>query len=185
MAADDEGRNVVGPMLVEQSETIDAVLALNQHWVPHVGSLSRTQLVEVLGWADRALVVPGDPVGTDGSVSIAGFVILVAPGRDYASPNYRYFQRRLESGAAPGSFLYVDRIAVDPGRQGSGIGRALYDAAFQRARELGAAEVVCEVNLDPPNPDSLAFHARLGFVEVGRQWTDGDTVEVQLLARAL
>lgn len=185
MAAGDEGRNVVRPMPLEQSGTIDAVLALNQHWVPHVGSLSRNQLVELLGWADRALVVTGDPAGTDGSVPVDGFVILVAPGREYASPNYRYFQQRLESGATPGPFLYVDRIAVAPGRQGSGIGRALYDAAFRRARELGAAEVVCEVNLDPPNPASQAFHARLGFVEVGRQRTDGDTVEVQLLARAV
>jgi predicted GNAT superfamily acetyltransferase len=28
--------------------------------------------------------------------------------------------------------------------------------------------IVCEVNEAPPNPASDAFHARLGFVEVGR-----------------
>ena len=27
----------------------------------------------------------------------------------------------------------------------------------------------CEVNLAPPNPESLKFHARIGFREVGRQ----------------
>ena len=65
------------------------------------------------------------------------------------------------------------------------MGRALYEAAFERAASAGAVEVTCEVNVEPPNPDSQAFHARLGFVEVGRQWTYDDTVQVQLLARPL
>ena len=68
---------------------------------------------------------------------------------------------------------------------GTIVGRALYEAAFERAASAGAVEVTCEVNVEPPNPDSQAFHARLGFVEVGRQWTYDDTVQVQLLARPL
>ena len=31
----------------------------------------------------------------------------------------------------------------------------------------GRSGLACEVNLDPPNPGSLAFHARLGFRPVG------------------
>ena len=156
---------------------VDAVLALNEHWVPHVGSVTRDRLVSLLGQADLAVAAIG------GGGSLAGFLILVAPGADYSSPNYRYFQERLDSGGAPGPFRYVDRVAVDPSAQGSGIGRALYEAAVARAAEVGAVEVTCEVNLEPPNPDSQAFHARMGFVEVGRQWTYDDTVQVQLLAR--
>ena len=74
-------------------------------------------------------------------------------------------------------------VAVSPDSQGSGVGRRLYDAVVEHARAAGATEVTCEVNLDPPNPDSQAFHAALGFVEVGRQWTHGGTTRVQLLAR--
>jgi predicted GNAT superfamily acetyltransferase len=45
--------------------------------------------------------------------------------------------------------------------------------------------VTCEVNLDPPNPRSLAFHERLGFREVGRQATKGGAFTVVLLAAAV
>ncbi len=161
----------------DDASTVDAVLALNEHWVPHVGSVTRERLVSLLDQADMAVAAIGD----DGS--LAGFLILVAPGADYSSPNYRFFQERLDSGRAPGPFRYVDRIAVDPSAQGAGVGRALYEAAVARAAEVGAVEVTCEVNLEPPNPDSQAFHARMGFAEVGRQWTYDDTVQVQLLAR--
>lgn len=159
--------------------TVDAVLELNERWVPHVGSITRAELVALLEASDLALAA----IGTEGS--LAGFMILMGPGADYSSPNYRFFQTRLDSGAAPGSFRYVDRIAVDPSAQGGGVGRALYEAAFERAASAGAVEVTCEVNVEPPNPDSQAFHAHLGFVEVGRQWTYDDTVQVQLLARPL
>ncbi len=36
------------------------------------------------------------------------------------------------------------------------------------ARQAGQTRVVCEVNLDPPNPASDAFHANMGFVEIGQ-----------------
>lgn len=50
----------------------------------------------------------------------------------------------------------------------------MFDAASKQGRD--------EVNVDPPNPGSLRFHDRLGFTEVGRQATKGDTVTVALLA---
>jgi predicted GNAT superfamily acetyltransferase len=46
----------------------------------------------------------------------------------------------------------------------------------------GLREVTCEVNLEPPNPRSLAFHDRLGFVQVGELVTKNDTITVALLA---
>ena len=64
-----------------------------------------------------------------------------------------------------------------------GVGPRLYAAVEDVARADGASEVTCEVNVRPANPGSLAFHARLGFVEVGRQETKGGSTEVALLAR--
>jgi hypothetical protein len=36
------------------------------------------------------------------------------------------------------------------------------------ACEAGYTRVCCEVNVEPPNPGSDAFHANLGFEEIGR-----------------
>ncbi len=55
-------------------------------------------------------------------------------------------------------------MVVAPAARGSGHARALYDAL---AATLGGP-LVCEVSTDPPNPGSDAFHARLGFAEMGR-----------------
>jgi predicted GNAT superfamily acetyltransferase len=79
----------------------------------------------------------------------------------------------------------VDRIVVAPDHRGRGLGALLYSAVFDAARALGAEDVVCEVNLKPANPESLAFHDRLGFTEVGQQSTKNDTVVVSLLSAAV
>ena len=183
MSAPSETRSAwsILPLDADDAPTIDEVLALNEHWVPHVGSIGRDALRALVEAADLAVVAVPSGSGDGGAVD--GFLILIAPGADYASPNYRYFQDRLDTGAAPGPFRYVDRIAVSPRAQGRGLGRVLYDAAVERAVAVGAAEVTCEVNLEPPNPDSLAFHDRLGFVPVGTQWTYDGPVRVQLMAR--
>lgn len=153
-------------------EELEAVLGLNQHWVPHVGSLTHGSLTDLLAQAELAL-------GAFGAEGLEGFVIVLAQGADYSSPNYRWFAQRNDE------FTYVDRIAIDPRAQGLGLGRTLYDAAAGHGRAAGSPVLCAEVNVDPPNPQSQAFHTRMGFVEVGRQWTYGDTVEVQMLEKAL
>jgi uncharacterized protein len=150
---------------------LDAVLTLNEADVPRVGTLDHRALEALVGECDLALVA----VAPDDRV--AGFLLALAPGADYASPNYRWFAQRYRS------FRYVDRIVVAPWARGAGLGRRLEDAVAVRAAGAGAPVVACEVNVDPPNPESLAFHGRLGFTEVGRQWTYGHTVEVALLVR--
>ncbi len=124
----------------------------------------------LIGLSSLALV----GVGADDRVH--GFLIAVDPGSAYESENYRFFEDR----GIP--HLYVDRIVVDSDARGSGIGRLLYAAVFERARSAGLAEVTCEVNLEPPNPESLAFHARLGFTQIAEQRTKGGTIRVALLA---
>jgi predicted GNAT superfamily acetyltransferase len=56
---------------------------------------------------------------------------------------------------------------VEPAQRGRGVARQLYEDLFDAARSSGRGRVVCEVNSDPPNPASDAFHARLGFAVVG------------------
>ena len=80
----------------------------------------------------------------------------------YHSPNYRWFQSRRDR------FVYVDRIIVAESRRGEGLAGLLYNELFDRARTAGHDHVDCEVNLEPPNPGSDAFHTKMGFAEVGR-----------------
>ena len=57
-------------------------------------------------------------------------------------------------------------IHVRGDRQGAGTGRLLMEALIERARSAGVHVVVAAIDAD--NGESLAFHARLGFVEVAR-----------------
>ncbi len=148
------------------------VVDLNTEAVPAVNDLTLDELRTLVGRCALALAAADDdrPVG---------FLLALEPGADYASENYRWFSERSKN------FLYVDRIVVDPSTHGQGIGRGLYERAFAVADEGRRDRVCCEVNTLPPNPESMAFHARLGFTEVGRQATKGGAVEVALLERML
>ncbi|MBS2031397.1 MAG: GNAT family N-acetyltransferase [Deltaproteobacteria bacterium] len=79
----------------------------------------------------------------------------------YENENFLWFRARHSR------FVYVDRVVVRPEHRGRGLARALYAELFARARAAGKVRVVCEVNSEPPNPASDAFHAALGFREVG------------------
>jgi predicted GNAT superfamily acetyltransferase len=151
-------------------DDVPRLIVLNHAAVPAVNDIDADEFGALI---DVATVAVG--VQRDGA--LVGFVLALAPGADYASENYRWFSARGDA------FLYVDRIVVAEGHRGEGLGVELYDAVFEAARASGAVEVDCEVNVEPPNPGSMAFHARLGFSEVGRQTTKGGTVEVALLAR--
>jgi predicted GNAT superfamily acetyltransferase len=138
-----------------------------------VGDVDRARLESIVAASSLALVA------RDGSGPLAGFVIVLPPGADYDSPNYRHFDSTYED------YRYVDRIAIDPAVHRGGLGRRLYDAVFDHARSQRSPVVLAEVNLDPPNPGSLAFHSALGFVEAGTQVNYGGTTTVQFLERRL
>lgn len=141
-----------------------AVLAWNHTNVELLAPLDAARLAELLAWADAASIITHD--GAD-----VGFVITFADGSAYDSTNYRWFSERHEH------FLYLDRIVIDASVRRAGVATRVYDAIEARAAELGP--VLClEVNLDPPNEPSLAFHASRGFVEVGQQEAGGHLVSL-------
>lgn len=163
---------------------LDRLVELNRAAVPAVNDIDVDEmrwLVEHSELAVAVVAAGAEAVQADTGHpdAVLGFVLALRPGLDYASENYRWFSDR---GA---DFVYVDRIVVADGHRSAGLGAALYDAVFERARAVGAAELECEVNVEPPNPGSMAFHSRLGFTEVGRQSTKGGAAVVALLARPL
>ena len=80
---------------------------------------------------------------------------------DYDSPNFLWFRSRFRR------FVYVDRVVVAPQARGRGHARRLYHDLFDHAVRAGHDRVGCEVNSNPPNPGSDAFHAALGFTAIG------------------
>lgn len=89
------------------------------------------------------------------------FLLAFDQGADYDSPNFLWFRSLYKR------FVYVDRVVVAASARRCGYGRRLYNDVFQRAALAGHDHVVCEVNSDPPNVVSDAFHAAWGFRPVG------------------
>ena len=155
-----------------RDDDLDGLVAVNDAAYPAVPITPAAELAELIGMSSVVVVVD------DGAP--AGFVLGMPPGLAYQSENYLFFTARARELSS--TFVYVDRIVLAAHLRGRGLGPRLYEAVFAEARRVGAAEVLCEVNVEPPNPGSLAFHTRLGFVEVGRQPTKGGANVVALLA---
>ena len=130
----------------------DWVLALSARHEMETGRLDRETL-RAMRDASFLSVVIGDRTG---------YLITFDQDGAYDSPNFLWFKAHYPR------FVYVDRIVVDPAERGAGHARQLYEHCFDRARGAGHTLVGCEVNIDPPNPGSDAFHARMAFDEVGR-----------------
>ncbi|MCQ8279505.1 GNAT family N-acetyltransferase [Acetobacteraceae bacterium KSS8] len=128
-----------------------SLLALNQADATHLSDLDPAGLARLSGMAFMAARI--------GEAD----ALLIAFDQDaaYASPNFLWFRQRYPR------FVYVDRVVVAGQARGRGLARRLYEALFARAEAAGHERVVCEVNAEPPNPGSDAFHAALGFEPVG------------------
>ncbi len=86
----------------------------------------------------------------------------------YDNPNFAWLKQRFAR------FYYVDRVVVDAAARGRGLAKAMYAALETQARLEGRERLVCEINSVPSNPQSDAFHERLGFHPIGlRVLTDG------------
>ena len=110
---------------------------------------------------------------------VDAFLLAFNQHADYDSPNFMWFCSR------SANFVYVDRVVVAPSARACGHARRLYQELFKRSAAAGYERIVCEVNVDPPNSASDAFHAALGFVEVGRGTVQNDSKTVRYLVRDL
>jgi predicted GNAT superfamily acetyltransferase len=111
--------------------------------------------------------------------AVDAFLLAFDQDAAYDSPNFLWFRSRYLR------FVYVDRIVVAGHARGQGHARRLYRELFEQARRAGHERIVCEVNASPPNPASRAFHADLGFVEVGTGLVGGGSKTVSYLLRQL
>lgn len=144
-----------------------AVLALNNASKIETSLLTQTELDAMASRAWRAWVI-----GEADAV-----LITFDQDGDYDSPNFLWFRDRYER------FIYIDRVIVSERARGMGLARKLYEAAMDEMKVEGHNLFCCEVNSDPPNPGSDAFHATLGFEEVGAARLPDRAKSVRYLAR--
>ena len=157
------------PLLPLTPDALPAVLALNNAHARELSWLEPQRLEHLVGQAFLVLRAG----------AADAFLMTFDQDADYDSENFLWFRARYPR------FVYVDRVVVADHARGRGLARRLYEALFDKARAAGHSVVACEVNSDPPNPASDAFHAALGFAEVGQAALVGGAKTVRYFAREL
>lgn len=143
-----------------------AVLALNNAHAIELSWLEPDGLASLLHQAFHARRIG----------EVDAFLLALDEHADYDSPNHQWFRRRYAR------FVHIDRVVVAAAACGRGYARLLYGDLFRHAVEAGHDLVVCEVNAEPPNPASDAFHVALGFAEIGGAMIHGGSKTVRYLA---
>ncbi|MBD3616443.1 MAG: GNAT family N-acetyltransferase [Gracilimonas sp.] len=148
---------------------LPALLKMNTAALPHVSEVKLSDMKRFLKQADPFLII-------EEGEELAGFMIALQKGLDYDSLNYAFFCNNYSD------FDYVDRIVIAEKFRGQKLGTALYKHLFATSEKK---IITCEVNIKPPNPDSLDFHNMLGFIKVAEQVTDNGNKRVAMMVREL
>jgi hypothetical protein len=147
----------------------ESLVALNNAHAQELSWLAPERLEYLVGQAFMA-----QRIG-----NIDAFLLALDQDANYDSPNFQWFRARYPR------FVYVDRIVVAASARGRGCARRLYNDLFAHALRAGHDRIFCEVNSSPPNRESDAFHAALGFVEIGAASVYGGSRTVRYLSYAL
>jgi predicted GNAT superfamily acetyltransferase len=148
---------------------LDALLVLSNAHEKEIGAFTKPALEELIALSFRTRMTE----------SRDAFLIALAGRAPEVAPNYRWFAARFDR------FVYIDRVVVAERARKRGLGKLLYCDLMEAARSAGHTRVCCEVNVEPPNPGSDAFHARLEFEEIGRAFLPDRGKMVRYLTRAL
>ncbi len=141
------------------------VLSLNASAQPHVAPLDDAELCRLRGLSDAHVVAAREGV-------VLGYALTFSRDDPYDGEEFLMLRSMI-----PEAFHYIDQVVVQESVRGTGIGRCLYQNIERAALVRAAYWLCCEVNTIPPNPDSLAFHRRLGFSTLGSLATrDGRNV---------
>jgi predicted GNAT superfamily acetyltransferase len=150
----------------------DNILELNFESVQYLSPLCRERLeyLHMQSVFNRVIEEEGHFVA---------FLLSFQQGAVYDSPNYVWFNTRYKS------FLYIDRLVVHYNFRGKGYGKILYEELGQYCLKNGHTVITCEVDIIPPNPFSINFHRKQGFVQVGSQWHSNGKKKVLLLEKRI
>src|SRR3989344_2817041 len=95
-----------------EERDLDDILRINEQEAKWVGSRERSFFKKYLGLPFFQVV--------EEAGKIVGFVLAMREDTDYDSKNFLWFKERVDK------FLYVDRLVIDVGERGKGLGSELY-----------------------------------------------------------
>jgi predicted GNAT superfamily acetyltransferase len=150
-------------------DDIPEILRINVESSPGVTQLTVRGIAGLISEATLPWVAVADQ-GT------AGYLIAFLGSASYGGEEFAWFKERMQN------FVYVDQVALARSYRGRGIGSMLYSQLERWGSGQLCRSLNCEVNLDPPNPVSMAFHVSCGFIEIGRMHTS-DGRHVALLQK--
>ena len=149
------------------SDELPLIVKMNQEALPAVSSVNINDMNHFLTIVDYFCSIKIEK-------KLVGFLIALSPGKEYHSVNYKWFEKRFDS------FMYVDRIVIDPSYQGNGLGKGFYNDLVDFSNNK-TDRITCEVNIRPKNEGSMIFHEKYGFIQVGTQTTENGKKEVSLM----
>ncbi|MBB3169917.1 GNAT family N-acetyltransferase [Simiduia aestuariiviva] len=150
-----------------ESGDSEAVLALNKASVQFLSPMDaeRLQLLRAhsaLFWV------------AENNEGVVGFLLAFTHGAAYDSPNYRWFNARLQR------FLYIDRIVLSAQVRGQGLGQQFYRELTDWAKAQQLVWLAAEIDIAPSNPPSLQFHQQQGFITAAEQAVGNKRVSLQI-----
>lgn len=148
------------------------ILAINAAARPGVAALDEAELHRLAALSDRHFVA------SDIANQVVGYLLAFPREANYEGEEFCEFHAAIEQ-----RFIYIDQIAIAEHCRGTGIARELYGLIQTIATDQGIRLLCCEVNTQPPNPKSSAFHRSLGFTTFSRRPT-ADGREVELLTKS-
>jgi len=128
---------------------LDAITAMSNKESQWVGTADRP-------FFEKYISLPEFLVAKATNGAIAGFVLGMTPEVDYDSLNFIWFRDRFNP------FLYIDRVVVAPEYRRQGLATEFYN----RLKQAEKGPLVCEVCVK--NDESIAFHERFGFTNIGQ-----------------
>ena len=146
---------------------LNFVLSLNEKSINAVSHLNSKKMKHFLYISSyfKILRIVDNPVG---------FLIGIMPGQDYKSENYIWVNKRYSS------FIYIDRIIIDQKHRSKGLGIYFYNHLIKSFRGK-VDNIVCEVNIKPYNKQSINFHKKYGFKEIGQKDTENGKKRVSYM----
>jgi uncharacterized protein len=156
------------PFVLRSAQLLDipAIMTINEAGRPGVSPLDTTAVAELFTNAPYFVVAELESV-------VVGYMIGYTAENVYDGEEFARFKGKFPQ------FLYIDQIAIAPSAQHAGIGKKFYSYAANFATTRQFPMIVCEVNLEPPNPNSLNFHLHIGFRELETlKVSDGRTVSL-------
>lgn len=150
-----EIETITTPVLSAASvDHTDAIIRLSQTGLNSASPLNEDSLAALLHiccWF-RVLSVDGH---------IVGYACAMDRQAAYAGEAFHCFRARFRQ-----NFLHIDQVVIAPEFRRQGFGRLLYNDIENFARSEDVDLLTCEVDRNPTDPPSHAFHLRQGFVEL-------------------